>query len=314
MKLADNSKVSVLLISLFLLISGTQGAAAQNQSLQVTGLPPGDTLNVRTGPSTRYAIVGTLLSGDIVNNHGCRQEGSANWCHISATSGLSGWASARYLSPFVVGGTPNPPVVPNPPSGEPAFWRVKSLGGDNRMDLRQGPSLLYPASGSVASRDVVRNLGCTANPLGILWCQVSPINRPGRSGWISSLFIEAHNGNATQLPGGSASQLPGGTATQLPGNGPGVGFDASGTVQCTFSGGNPNRNCNFQVRRRGNGNATVVISMPGGGQRSIEFEAGRPISSNSPAGMYGEHLSDIVKVYIGTNEVYWIPDAVMFGG
>jgi uncharacterized protein YraI len=65
----------------------------------VTGLKPGDSLNVRAQPSTQGAILGRLSAGTRVRNLGCRQTGTSRWCRIQTTGAveLTGWVSGRYL-------------------------------------------------------------------------------------------------------------------------------------------------------------------------------------------------------------------------
>lgn len=58
--------------------------------LQITGA----SLNIRSGPSTQGAVVGVAPQGSVVNNLGCR----SSWCNIRTADGVTGWASARYLS------------------------------------------------------------------------------------------------------------------------------------------------------------------------------------------------------------------------
>lgn len=76
---------------------------------QVSGVGGGDALNVRGGPSTRYAVVGKLNNGDILQNQGCRLSGSDRWCSIRASgSGVPGWVAGRFL---VETGAPQAPAV-----------------------------------------------------------------------------------------------------------------------------------------------------------------------------------------------------------
>lgn len=66
---------------------------------EVHGLSGADSLNVRSGPGTNHAVVGTVGNGDILRNQGCAQPGTTVWCQIESTDGrnLSGWASNAYL-------------------------------------------------------------------------------------------------------------------------------------------------------------------------------------------------------------------------
>jgi len=53
-------------------------------------------VNVRTGPGTGYAKVGTLAAGEIVDVKQCQ----GSWCFVDRASGTDGWASKNYLAPY----------------------------------------------------------------------------------------------------------------------------------------------------------------------------------------------------------------------
>lgn len=65
----------------------------------VRGLPAGDTLNVRTRPSTQGDIIAQLSQGAKVRNLGCQQSGQTRWCRIRTTGSVevTGWVNGRYL-------------------------------------------------------------------------------------------------------------------------------------------------------------------------------------------------------------------------
>lgn len=63
---------------------------------QVQGLS-GDTLNVRSGPSTSNSVIGTVRDGDVLRNFGCTMSGSTRWCQIQTPNGQRGWVAGRYL-------------------------------------------------------------------------------------------------------------------------------------------------------------------------------------------------------------------------
>ena len=50
-------------------------------------------LNLRAGPSTRYAVIDTIHYGDRVRVHKCKR----GWCRVSY-HGNRGWASRKYLT------------------------------------------------------------------------------------------------------------------------------------------------------------------------------------------------------------------------
>ena len=83
-------------------------AAAEEPRFKVAELEPGDTLNVRRGPSTFFDPVlqldpgaGGLIKQVCVlvkpDPLGPPVEGMAEWCAISEGEGVIGWVAARYL-------------------------------------------------------------------------------------------------------------------------------------------------------------------------------------------------------------------------
>ncbi|WP_170971858.1 SH3 domain-containing protein [Rhodobacter sp. SY28-1] len=65
----------------------------------VRGLTAGDTLNVRTRPSTQGEVIARLAQGARVRNLGCETSGQTRWCKIQTTGGVqvTGWVNGRYL-------------------------------------------------------------------------------------------------------------------------------------------------------------------------------------------------------------------------
>lgn len=65
------------------------------ETMQVEGIRAGDSLNVRTGPGTRYRDIGDLASGRRVQVYG--YDSSGRWAIISWNSQRA-YVSARYLA------------------------------------------------------------------------------------------------------------------------------------------------------------------------------------------------------------------------
>lgn len=95
---------------------------------------------------------------------------------------------------------------------------------------------------------------------------------------------------------------------------PGTQFHATGNINCAQYEGQPYESCRFGVVRKGNGTATVTVFFPNGGRRMIHFVEGAAASSDSDAGVYSDHHSDLMTVFVGTDERYEIPEAVIYGG
>lgn len=129
----------------------------------VANLAAGDTLNVRSGPSTGHAIVGELASGDTARNLGCEMAEGARWCRIEA--GLepifTGWVNGRYLveSTDAPGGAavstessgrlPCATAIGQPtgscafratrgPGGNASVWITRPAGDERYIEFREG--------------------------------------------------------------------------------------------------------------------------------------------------------------------------------
>lgn len=106
------------------------------------------------------------------------------------------------------------------------------------------------------------------------------------------------------------------TGTQLPGDAvvPGTGYNAAGRLPCTNQIGPTLFECEFGVIRRGGGDATVVVTLPTGNERRIEFRNGRPSTTDAAAQARYRRSGDDTLIFIGNTERYRIPDAVIYGG
>lgn len=64
---------------------------------QIAGISSG-ALNIRSGPDTRYPVVGKVQNGEAAQNRGCRMTGEMRWCSVRIDgSGVQGWVAGRYL-------------------------------------------------------------------------------------------------------------------------------------------------------------------------------------------------------------------------
>lgn len=95
-------------------------------------------------------------------------------------------------------------------------------------------------------------------------------------------------------------------------------FDATGRIPCARYRGQPTGPCDFGVSRAGDGSATVVVTHPDGGKRTIFFSQGEALGADTgQAEGYPEFRvhkeSDLFFIRIG-DERYELPGAVVFGG
>jgi uncharacterized protein YraI len=65
----------------------------------VGGLAAGDTLNLRSRPSTKGEILARLTQGTKVRVTSCERSGETRWCKVTTIGGVevTGWVNARYL-------------------------------------------------------------------------------------------------------------------------------------------------------------------------------------------------------------------------
>ena len=112
---------------------------------EVTGVPGGDTLNMRAGPSAREPVVGDLGNGAIVRNLGCKTASGQRWCQVAMRDEPSrrGWVAGRYLreSSYQQGGHTGgvPEVAPRP-------------SGEVEVRMPSGCTALYDNRGSLITR------------------------------------------------------------------------------------------------------------------------------------------------------------------
>ncbi len=83
--------------------------AAFARAWRVVNITPNDTLNIRSGPSTAYPVLGEAPpgAGGLVELGPCLQ----GWCNIQYGA-VIGWVSGRFIAP-----DPNPAPPPSAPAG-----------------------------------------------------------------------------------------------------------------------------------------------------------------------------------------------------
>jgi hypothetical protein len=94
----------------------------------------------------------------------------------------------------------------------------------------------------------------------------------------------------------------------------GTKYNATAEIPCVTTPGGTAGACKAGVIRKGGGNAVVELQTPDGGRRTITFTGGKPTGSDANAEMTATKNGDITTVRIGAAEVYFIPDALVFGG
>jgi uncharacterized protein YgiM (DUF1202 family) len=102
-------KATLLLVTLGLLTGAPVFAA---EMMEVYDLSTKARLNVRKGPSTKDAVIGSLAKGEQVETTGCTGEGNAKWCAVSLKNGTKGFASGQFLKAMAMA----PAAAAKPPA------------------------------------------------------------------------------------------------------------------------------------------------------------------------------------------------------
>lgn len=145
-------------------------------------------LNLRTGPSTSYHVLGKMPHGSKVKVLAT----PGKWYKVRHDSGTVGWAHSAFLSAHPVpprhdphyGGKPgNHPGKPDhgygQPSGPDYFVHAPGYSG---LNLRHGPGGQYPVVMTMAQRDRVVELGRQG-----IWILVR--HESGRVGWAHGDYL-----------------------------------------------------------------------------------------------------------------------------
>lgn len=182
-------------------------AKAQERAAPVTGpdvttiggIAPGARVNVRSGPSTLFAPVGTIAYGTRVRTGTCLGSGSGRWCQIEAyDSNLKGFVSDRFL----VRGSETSPGGDGLDGG-PDYWAVRGLPAGDRLNVRRDPSANSPALATLSEGEVVQNLGCRMSG-NSRWCRIRSITGINVTGWVAGRYLREAAGPGLPPGGGGA--------------------------------------------------------------------------------------------------------------
>jgi len=195
-------------------------------------------------------------------------------------------------------------VAAAPEDGGPRAWEV--AGVSRALNLREQPSIKARVVARYTRGTILDNLGCQ-RAKDRVWCDVQQLGG-GPRGYVSAEYIRP-----AVSPDGSVATGPDDSAVRA-GQGE---FDATGSLPCAQSVGQPVGQCEFGVARAGGGYATVVIKRPDGRTRAVFFRMGVPSGADTseadPGTFSATREGDLNFVRVG-NERYEIPDAVVLGG
>ncbi|MBK8023382.1 MAG: SH3 domain-containing protein [Chloroflexi bacterium] len=179
-------------MSLSLLLSIPAALPALAQTIAISGTVY-QTTNLRTGPGTRFEIVGQLAEEDEVSVLG--RDAQGGWLYVRTAQALNGWLPAFALElstavDIMDLALVDPDTVSTPTPGSSVF--IETYG---RVNVRSGPGVAY---GVVARLDVGDRAEATArSSAGNDWLLI--VLDEETSGWIAFFTVNVF-GDATELP------------------------------------------------------------------------------------------------------------------
>ena len=151
-------------------------------------------LNVRSGPSTGYNVIGTTYQGNTVEII----TSSNGWHKVKLSNGKVGWVSGQYVSlSGDAGNSGNGGSTETPSTGKKATVTASAL------NVRSGPSTSNGVIGTVYKGNTVEIL---ENSNG--WSKIKTSS--GQVGWASSQYLStsgdsSNNGNSGNTSGGETT-------------------------------------------------------------------------------------------------------------
>ena len=215
------------------------------------------------------------------------------------------------------------PVPPPPFDGKAEFFVVEGVAYNDLLNVRATPSAGGKLVGRLPNGALLRNHGCKENN-SVNWCDVEALEDAKVRGWVAARYLFATAvegmpeppaaagtpGEAGTPPDGSTPADAGAQAAATPPE----GFDAIGDIPCARYYGQPMTHCSAAVKRGEDGEATVTVTWPDGGQRVILFTNGRADNSDSPDPLTYTREADLNMIRVGKSERFEIPDSLPFGG
>jgi len=158
---------------------------------RVIYVAPGDVLNLRSGPSVAYPVVGAIPP----EGRGVRLVGHCQaWCPVSYNGAL-GWVNPAYLAPEPASDEPVLPerargyVAVAPPTLRkhgrlPSYWQVTGVAEGESLKVHEAPSSTASVVHAFEPQSAcIKLAGSCQKP----WCQVTfPGLNGDRLGWVNA--------------------------------------------------------------------------------------------------------------------------------
>ena len=134
-------------------------------------------LYLREGPARTFKSIGVLRKDEQVEILG--QSADEGWKNLRTTSGLVGWASAKYLQ--LIEGSDDETPIPPPTSGS-GEYKVTAYA----LYMREGPGTNFKSLGHLGRNEVVTLIAESADGE---WKQIRRTD--GLVGWASAKYLQA---------------------------------------------------------------------------------------------------------------------------
>ncbi len=126
-------------------------------------------LNLRQGPGTNYAAIGSLKKSEMVDGLAVSPDGG--WAQVRKSTGVTGWASLKYMT-----------FIPAPPPA--SSTDVVMLVTVDTLNVRSGPGTGYSIVGKVNQGNRLVFLSATPD-----WKWVNVKTPVDKTGWCSAKYL-----------------------------------------------------------------------------------------------------------------------------
>jgi uncharacterized protein YraI len=174
-----------LTLVLVLCLQQPAGAQESARTYRVVNVDYGDVLNIRSGPSAGFGIVGSIPP----RGRGVRIVGSCRgWCPVQY-NGMSGWVNAAFLAaePAEAATEQQRYRTLAPPRNLPTYWRVTGVSQGESLKVHEAPSTDASVVHAFSAQSgCIRLAGSCRKP----WCQVAfPVQSGAGVGWVDSRHL-----------------------------------------------------------------------------------------------------------------------------
>jgi hypothetical protein len=323
----------------------SRAAEAEPALAIVTGLAPGDLLNVRADASPVGHTRTRLANGASVQNSGCGDFGGYQWCKVAVVDqpGVDGWVPARYLLAVDPEGTATPtldeaeikagthdastPAGQGEAGGERAVSAAPAMpanlaarfgdgpssatGGAQRPDTPAGLTPAETEAYRVAYAARAKAEAAARKDAGAEAGVPVPTPRPDPEGGEAAGM---HPASSAVDDDAKAAEAPAPQVVALADpQSPARAWDATGEIPCARYVGQPMARCRVGIRREGGGRADVTVAWPDSGTRVIGFYEGKPAGADSPGEFRFTREGELNMIRIGASERFEITDTLAFG-